>query len=154
MSEEKKQKTKIVKSVKKEASKPERYFEARGGRKRASARVRITKDAKPGKKKFVVNSKDVNEYFSTEATRLIAHEALNKVKAANRFNVSAKISGGGIHAQSEALRHGIARALILFNEEWRRKLKKNSYLKRDPRKKERKKFGLKKARKAPQWSKR
>ena len=86
--------------------------------------------------------------------RGIAHEALGKVKSLNKFSVSAKIQGGGSHSQAEALRHGLARALVKFHEEWRKRLKKSSLLKRDPRMKERKKFGKKKARKSPQWSKR
>lgn len=147
-------KPKKKKTVSKKEPAPTRYFEAVGGRKRAVARVRITEDKKQGTKSIIVNNRDVDDYFSTEITRLVAREALSKVKSINRFNVSARISGGGEHSQSEALRHGIARALLEFNEEWRKKLKRSGYLKRDPRKKERKKFGLKKARKAPQWSKR
>jgi small subunit ribosomal protein S9 len=75
-------------------------------------------------------------------------------KAAEKFHVTAKLTGGGISAQSEALRHGISRALLVYDIELRGKLKKLGYLKRDPRAKERRKFGLKKARKSPQWSKR
>jgi len=77
-----------------------------------------------------------------------------KLKSENRFNGTVKVSGGGIAGQAEAVRHGVSRALILFDVNFRKKLKKAGYLKRDPREKERRKFGLKKARKAPQWSKR
>ena len=84
----------------------------------------------------------------------VVTESFSKSKVPAKFKVSAKITGGGIHAQAEAMRHGISRALVLFDEELRKKLKKAGFLKRDPRVKERRKFGLKKARKAPQWSKR
>jgi small subunit ribosomal protein S9 len=136
--------------------KDERYFEGVGGRKRASARVRIVESKKKEKNDlpFIVNKRNLEDYFLTDETRIIAKEALLKVKSLQRFSVSAKIDGGGQHAQAEALRHGLARALVQFNEEWRNRLKKSGFLKRDPRKKERYKFGLKKARKAPQWSKR
>jgi len=131
----------------------ERYIEAVGRRKRAVARVRIT-PSKKGKVTFIVNGKDVNSHFPTDGMQIIAREALNRVKGLSKFNTEALIKGGGVHAQAEALRHGLARALVASNEEWRPRLKKSGLLKRDPRKKERKKFGKKKARKSPQWSKR
>ena len=92
-------------------------------------------------------------YFPTEELRKIVEEADSKVKAGN-FDISVHIKGGGVHSQAEAVRHGIARALVKFDETLRTKVKVTGLLKRDPRSKERRKFGLKKARKAPQWSKR
>ncbi len=127
------------------------YFEAVGRRKTAIARVRIYPGAKTS---FVLNDKELAEYFPTEELQKIANDSFVEGKAAEKFKVSAKIQGGGIHSQAEALRHGIARALIKYDVELRGKVKKAGYLKRDPRSKERRKFGLKKARKAPQWSKR
>ncbi len=128
-----------------------RYIESVGRRKTAVARVRITES---GKSNFIVNDKDVTEYFPTEELKTIAHDAVSKSKIAVKFSISALIKGGGIHSQAEALRHGVTRALVSYDEELRSKLKKLGFLKRDPRVKERKKFGLKKARKAAQWSKR
>ncbi|MBU2264896.1 30S ribosomal protein S9, partial [Patescibacteria group bacterium] len=84
----------------------------------------------------------------------IAEASLRRLKSLNRFEIVARVKGGGIRAQAEALRHGIARVLVDFNADFRKKLKKVGYLKRDPRAKERKKFGLRKARRAPQWAKR
>ncbi|MSR78594.1 MAG: 30S ribosomal protein S9 [Candidatus Taylorbacteria bacterium] len=128
-----------------------RYIETVGRRKTAIARVRITPSAKSS---FLVNEKDVDSYFTTDELRRIAVEALTLTKLAQKFKITAKITGGGINGQAEALRHGIARALIIHELELRKKLKSAGFLKRDPRAKERRKFGLKKARKAPQWSKR
>lgn len=128
-----------------------RYIETIGRRKTAIARVRITPAAKSS---VVVNDKDVDVYFTTDELRRIAVEAITSVKLAQKFKVTAKITGGGINGQAEALRHGLSRALIIHDLELRKKLKAAGFLKRDPRAKERRKFGLKKARKAPQWSKR
>ena len=128
-----------------------RYFEAVGRRKTAVARVRITPAAKTT---FVLNDRDLAGYFPTEMLRMTAEEAFTKSKIAQKFAVSAKLSGGGISGQAEALRHGISRALLEYDGELRKKLKKLMFLRRDPRMKERRKFGLKKARKSPQWSKR
>ncbi len=130
-----------------------RYIEAIGRRKSAIARVRITEN-KGGKGSFVINGKTMNDYFSIRSLQVILEEALSKVKGAHKFTVTANVSGGGIHAQAEALRHGLSRALVTFEPSWRERLKKAGFLKRDSRAKERRKFGLKKARKAPQWSKR
>ncbi|MAG12611.1 30S ribosomal protein S9 [bacterium] len=130
-----------------------KYIEAVGRRKSAVARVRITEN-KSGKGTLVVNEKNVVEYFPTTGTQITAREALSKVKGVNKFNTTALIKGGGKSAQAEALRHGLARALVKHDGELRDKLKKAGFLKRDPRAKERKKFGKKKARKSPQWSKR
>ncbi len=130
---------------------PERYIEAVGRRKTSVARVRITPAAK---QTFEVNGKELHVYFSIDEMQLIVKEPFVEVGGEEKFKVTALLSGGGIHSQSEALRHGIARALVKHTETLRKTLKKAGHLKRDPRAKERRKFGLKKARKAPQWSKR
>jgi small subunit ribosomal protein S9 len=129
--------------------KSQKYIEAVGRRKTSVARVRITPSSKST---FVVNDKELEVYFPTGEMQMLVKEPFEVLK--DKFKVSAKIVGGGAHSQSEALRHGIARALVLHDMELRKTLKKSGYLKRDPRAKERRKFGLKKARKAPQWSKR
>ena len=129
-----------------------RYIEAIGRRKTAAARVRITVDNKPS---LVVNEKDVDSYFKTAEQRRVAIEAIAKAKAMQRFKITARVAGGGLSAQAEAVRHGIARAFIAHDAQLRKKLKKAGFLKRDPRAKERRKFGKKgKARKSPKWSKR
>ncbi|MBI4118428.1 MAG: 30S ribosomal protein S9 [Parcubacteria group bacterium] len=130
-----------------------RYIETVGRRKTATARVRIFEGV-GAKRVFSVNNKDAVAYFQTEEMQQIINEAFQKVKVVGKFDVSAHVSGGGIHAQAEALRHGLSRALVEYDSEWRGKLKKSKFLSRDQREKERRKFGLKKARKAPQWSKR
>jgi small subunit ribosomal protein S9 len=128
-----------------------RYIEAVGRRKTAIARVRITPATKMS---FVVNDKDVKEYFSTADLQTIAQEAVVKSEVAEKFSISVHVVGGGIHGQAEAIRHGLARTLVIRDEEIKNKLKKLGFLKRDSRQVERKKFGLKKARKSPTWSKR
>jgi small subunit ribosomal protein S9 len=130
---------------------PERYIEAIGRRKRAVARVRITASTKDS---LLVNGRDMAGYFPTAQLQKVAHDAFSHAALPEKFTVTAHINGGGVSSQANALRLGIARALIVFNPELRKTLKHEGFLKRDPRKKERKKFGLKKARKAPQWSKR
>jgi small subunit ribosomal protein S9 len=134
-----------------EATKSEKYIEAVGRRKTAVARVRLV----PGSKNsFTINEdKNLESYFPTKEMHLIATSAIT-LAGTQTYKVSAHIIGGGIHAQAEALRHAIARALIKDDSHLRTTLKKAGMLKRDPRAKERRKFGLKKARKAPQWSKR
>lgn len=127
-----------------------RYFEAVGRRKTATARVRIF--TKQGD--FTVNGRLYSQYFPTLILQKTAEDALQKMKLFGRFRVSVMVHGGGAHGQAEALRHGLSRALIKFNPDFRKRLKRAGFLKRDPRMKERKKFGLKKARRAPQWSKR
>ena len=127
----------------------DRYIEAVGRRKTSVARVRITPSTKTT---ILVNEKELETYFPIKEMQTIAKQSFAEVS--DKFKVTAHINGGGIHSQSEALRHGIARALINHKQELRKTLKKAGYLKRDPRAKERRKFGLKKARKAPQWSKR
>ena len=128
-----------------------KYFEAVGRRKTAIARARITPAAKQS---ITVNDKDFTEYFVTKEMQMIAEAAFVQSKLAQKFKVSAILTGGGIHSQAEALRHAISRSLLDYDIELRKKLKKLGFLKRDPRAKERRKFGLKKARKSPQWSKR
>ncbi len=125
------------------------YIETVGRRKTASARVRITEAQKT---QVTVNGKDASSFFQSSELVHIAISPFALVEG--KFTVTAVVSGGGIASQAEAVRHGIARALIVFNHEHRAVLKKAKFLKRDPRAKERKKPGLKKARKAPQWSKR
>ncbi len=129
----------------------EKYFEAVGRRKTAIARARITPATKQS---IVINDQDVAQYFVTKEMQAIAEAPFVQSKLAQKFKVTAMLSGGGIHSQSEALRHAISRALLDYDIELRKKLKKLGFLKRDPRAKERRKFGLKKARKSPQWSKR
>ncbi len=137
--------------VKPPAPKPAKYFEAVGRRKTAVARVRLFTR---GEKLFLVNEKPYNVYFKTLEFQEIVKSALEKMKCLDKFRISAMVKGGGLHAQAQALRHGIARALILFNPDFRKRLKKAGYLTRDSRMRERKKFGLKRARRAPQWQKR
>jgi small subunit ribosomal protein S9 len=131
--------------------KDKKYIEAIGRRKTSSARVRITEASKNS---LTINEKDVKEYFPTAELQKVVNGVFDEVKPEKDFSISVKVSGGGIHSQAEAVRHGIARAIVDFNAEFRSSLKKAGFLKRDPRAKERRKFGLKKARKAPQWSKR
>jgi len=129
------------------------YYEAVGRRKTAVARVRLFNKGKD-KSEIVINGKSFKDYFPTDKLQKTAISSLEIMKADDRFKVTAKINGGGIQGQAEALRHALARALVEFNLEFRKRLKKATFLKRDPRAKERRKFGLKKARKSPQWSKR
>ena len=145
---EKKKKTKIKPKKKTQDSK---YIESVGRSKTSSARVRLFNK---GDAEIIVNGKKMEEYFPTVELRKVIEEPLKKMKSLDKFMITVKISGGGIHSQAEALRHGIARALTQFNTDFRKRLKKAGMLTRDPRMKERRKFGLKKARKSPQWSKR
>ncbi len=131
--------------------KSEHYWEAVGRRKKATARVRLFTR---GDKTIVVNDKPYGEYFNTKEQQKVAEESLQKMKSINRFRVSVHVFGGGLNAQAEAIRHGIARALVEFNLDFRKRLRRSGFLTRDPRMKERKKFGLKAARKRPQWAKR
>jgi small subunit ribosomal protein S9 len=129
-------------------AKTEKYIEGIGRRKESVARVRITPASKTS---FVINDKAIADYFKTETLQKIAKEALDEK---GEFFVSVKVNGGGVNSQAESVRLGIARALIKSDIELRKDLKSKGFLKRDPRVKERRKFGLKKARKAAQWSKR
>lgn len=130
-----------------------KYIEAVGRRKTSTARVRIAESAKAH---FVVNGKDAKEYFKTESERRLILDPMAKGLPAGskKWSVEVHASGGGVHSQAEAVRHGLSRALVASDIALRGELKKLGFLKRDPRAKERRKFGLKKARKAPQWSKR
>lgn len=132
-------------------TKTEKYIEAIGRRKTSVARVRLTPSSKTA---FKVNERDLASYFPTEELRKVVEQALQESKVAEHFYISAHLKGGGVHSQAEALRHGLARALVLHENSLKTTLKSAGLLKRDPRAKERRKFGLKKARKAPQWSKR
>ncbi len=127
----------------------QKYIETVGRRKTASARVRIQTSTKPS---ITVNGKQVDEYFATPEWQHAVRSPL--AHSDEKFAITAVVRGGGIAAQAVAVRHGIARALVDFDLEKRTDLKKAGYLKRDPRAKERRKPGLKKARKSPQWSKR
>ncbi|MBI2096971.1 MAG: 30S ribosomal protein S9 [Candidatus Sungbacteria bacterium] len=131
--------------------KTDRYFESVGRRKTAVARVRLyTK----GEMTTVVNDRPYQTYFPTMELQRIVEDPLKKMKSEGRFRISIKVAGGGVHAQAEAARLGISRALTVFNPEFRKRLKRAGFLTRDARAVERKKFGLKKARRAPQWAKR
>jgi len=132
------------------ATKETRYIEAVGRRKTSVARVRLTPASKTT---FKINDRDLATYFPTAELRKVIDEAMEKAKA-GEFAISVHVKSGGVHSQAEAVRHGIARALVKNDLNLRTKLKSAGLLKRDPRAKERRKFGLKKARKAPQWSKR
>ncbi|MGB2631739.1 MAG: 30S ribosomal protein S9, partial [Minisyncoccales bacterium] len=129
--------------------KTDKYYESIGRRKTAIARVRLYTR---GDKIFLVNDKPFDQYFKTVEFKNIIEAPLVKMNCTDRFRVTALVKGGGINAQAEALRHGITRALVLFNADFKKRLKKSGYLTRDPRMKERKKPGLKKARRAPQWA--
>lgn len=131
-------------------SKIDRYFEGIGRRKTSHARVRIyTKGTG-----ITINGKPCEIYFPTETLQRIVDSPLIKMKSVEKMRVTALVQGGGIHSQAEAIRHGISRALVFFNGDFRKRLKRAGYLKRDSRMKETRKYGLKKARKAPRWSKR
>ncbi len=127
------------------------YYEAVGRRKTSVARVRL---ASAGKMSFLVNEKDIATYFPTRELQLIVKDPFVKGKTEEKYKVTVKVEGGGIHSQAEAVSHGIARVLTEINPLMRKDLKKADLLKRDPRMKERRKFGLRKARKSKQWSKR
>ena len=126
------------------------YTWATGRRKKAIARVRITE----GTGKITINKKDIEEYFPVDVMRTIVCQPLVLVEATNKYDVIVNVIGGGLSGQAGACRHGIARALVLKNETYKSAIKSAGFLTRDPRMKERKKYGLKKARKAPQFSKR
>jgi len=148
---EKPKKKKKSKEVKKPVKKILKYFEEIGRRKTSVARVRIFPK---GEKFFLVNEKPLDEYFSTFELKETVLSPLKKTDCLDRYGISVKVKGGGINSQAEAVRHGLSRALVLLNPDFRKKLKKAGFLTRDPRMRERKKFGLKRARRAPQWQKR
>ena len=125
-------------------------FIATGRRKKSIARVRMA----AGKGSFTVNGRSVEEYLQRDTLILIAKQALAITNTADKFDISVNVVGGGISGQAGAICHGIARALVKSNETFKKELKDAGLLTRDPRMKERKKYGLKKARKAPQFSQR
>lgn len=133
------------------AEKNTRYIETVGRRKTSIARVRITPAAKAS---VVVNGKELNDYFKTITLQSTALAPLEKSGVDEKFHISVKLIGGGISSQAGAFSHGLSRAIEKFNPQLRGVMKKEGLLTRDQRAKERRKFGLKKARKAPQWSKR
>ena len=126
------------------------YFYGTGRRKSSVARVRVY----AGTGKITINDRDIDDYFGLETLKLIVRQPLALTDTAEKFDIVCRVGGGGVTGQAGAIRHGIARALIVAEPELRSALKKEGYLTRDPRAKERKKYGLKKARKAPQFSKR
>jgi len=137
----------------------EKYFQSIGRRKESVARIRLytkksTDNIDEEKALITVNNKDYADYFSDVMLRSVVESPLKKLKSLNRFKATVLVRGGGMKGQADAIKHGLARALVLFDLNFRKKLKKSGYLTRDPRVKERRKYGLKKARKSPQWSKR
>ena len=127
------------------------YIFGLGRRKTSVARVRLYKT---GSGKAIINGKDLDVYFPVEELQKMVSNVLDVVGLQGAVDIAAEAQGGGIHGQAESVRLGLARALIILNPTYRKTLKKLGCLTRDPRAKERKKFGLKKARRAPQWSKR
>ena len=126
------------------------YFYGTGRRKSSVARVRVYQ----GTGKITINDRDIDDYFGLETFKLIARQPLALTDTAEKFDIVCRVAGGGVTGQAGAIRHGIARALLQANAEYRPELKKAGFLTRDPRMKERKKYGLKGARRAPQFSKR
>ena len=126
------------------------YFYGTGRRKKSVARVRVY----PGTGKIIINDRDIDSYFGLETLKLIVRQPLALTETAEKFDVICKVQGGGVTGQAGAIRHGLSRALLQFDENLRPALKKAGFLTRDPRMKERKKYGLKAARRAPQFSKR
>lgn len=139
---------------------PEKYYEAIGRRKEATARVRVftrkstDKQASEDKAIIIVNEKPYFEYFNNAKMQGIVEAPLKKLKSLNRFKATVTTYGGGMAGQADAIKFGMSRALILFDMNFSKKLRKAGFLTRDARVKERRKYGLKKARKAPQWAKR
>ncbi|MFC4075378.1 30S ribosomal protein S9 [Salinithrix halophila] len=125
-------------------------FYGTGRRKESTARVRLV----PGDGRIVINGRDMDQYFGLETLKAIVKQPLVLTETLNRYDVLVTVEGGGTTGQAGAIRHGVARALLKVDPELRPSLKKAGFLTRDPRMKERKKYGLKKARRAPQFSKR
>ena len=121
-----------------------------GRRKSSVARVRLI----PGKGKITINKRDIDDYFGLETLKLIVRQPLNLTANEGKFDIICNVFGGGVSGQAGAIRHGITRALINYSQELKSDLKKAGFVTRDPRMKERKKYGLKAARRAPQFSKR
>ena len=125
-------------------------FHAVGRRKKAIARVRLI----PGEGNIVINKRSIDEYFGLETLKTVVRQPLTLTDTLTKFDVVVNVAGGGYTGQAGAIRHGIARALVKADEELKDSIKKAGFLTRDPRMKERKKYGLKAARRAPQFSKR
>ncbi len=126
------------------------FFYGTGRRKKSVARVRVY----AGTGKITVNDRDIDDYFGLETLKLIVRQPLTLTGTTEKFDIVCRVNGGGVTGQAGAIRHGISRALLQYDEELRPELKKAGLLTRDPRMKERKKYGLKGARRAPQFSKR
>ena len=126
-------------------------FYGTGRRKTSTARVWLIS---PGKGEIIVNNKDIDEYFQRETLKMVIRQPLELTDLLTEFDIRINVSGGGPSGQAGAIRHGISRALLQYNPDLRAALKKAGFLRRDPRMVERKKYGLKKARKRPQFSKR
>ncbi|NLB37052.1 MAG: 30S ribosomal protein S9 [Clostridiales bacterium] len=126
------------------------YFYGTGRRKKSVARVRVYN----GTGKITINGRDIDDYFGLETLKLIVRQPLVLTGNENKFDIVCRVGGGGVTGQAGAIRHGLSRALLQVDEELRQQLKKAGFLTRDPRMKERKKYGLKGARRAPQFSKR
>ena len=126
------------------------YFYGTGRRKSSVARVRVY----AGTGKITINDRDIDDYFGLETLKLIVRQPLNLTETAGKFDIVCRVNGGGVTGQAGAIRHGISRALLQYDEALRPALKKAGFLTRDPRMKERKKYWLKAARRAPQFSKR
>ena len=128
-----------------------KYFYGTGRRKSSVARVRVYEN---GTGSIIINGRDIDEYFGLETLKLIVRQPLAATETTEKFDVEATVAGGGVSGQAGAIRHGISRALVVLNPENRASLKAAGFMTRDPRMKERKKYGLKAARRAPQFSKR
>ena len=126
------------------------YFYGTGRRKSSVARVRVYN----GTGKIIINDREIDDYFGLETLKLIVRQPLALTNTTDKFDIICRVAGGGVTGQAGAIRHGISRALLQFDAELRPELKKAGFLTRDPRMKERKKYGLKGARRAPQFSKR
>ena len=126
------------------------YFYGTGRRKKSVARVRVY----PGTGKITINDRSIDDYFGLETLKLIVRQPLALTGTTEKFDIVCRVNGGGVTGQAGAIRHGIARALLAVDESFRAPLKAAGFLTRDPRMKERKKYGLKAARRAPQFSKR
>ena len=126
------------------------YFYGTGRRKSSVARVRVY----AGTGKIIINDREIDDYFGLETLKLIVRQPLALTDTAEKFDIVCRVAGGGVTGQAGAIRHGISRALLQYDENLRPALKKAGFLTRDPRMKERKKYGLKGARRAPQFSKR
>ena len=126
------------------------YFYGTGRRKHSVARVRVYN----GTGKITINNRDIDDYFGLETLKLIVRQPLALTGTADKFDIVCNVQGGGVTGQAGAIRHGLSRALLQYDENLRPALKKAGFLTRDPRMKERKKYGLKGARRAPQFSKR